>query len=118
MLVSETGLPNRFYLPDLRSDELTESSTSTVCPYKGTASYAGAGEVADVAWCYRDPLPEAGKIAGYWCFDDAKVDVRVDSRAIPTQLPARDPRPPTWIVDRFGDAVRGWLHPRGASPHE
>ena len=41
LLLSETGLPNRFYIPsaDVRQDLLEESDTHTVCPYKGTASY-------------------------------------------------------------------------------
>ena len=41
LLLSETGLPNRFYLPaeDVRQDLLEPSDTHTVCPYKGTASY-------------------------------------------------------------------------------
>ncbi|MGH9272772.1 MAG: DUF427 domain-containing protein, partial [Ilumatobacteraceae bacterium] len=58
MVVSETGLPNRWYLAadDLRV-ELGPSDTATVCPYKGDASYGSVDEVADVAWCYRDPLP-------------------------------------------------------------
>ncbi len=41
LLLSETGLPNRFYIPsaDVRQDLLEESDTHTVCAYKGTASY-------------------------------------------------------------------------------
>ena len=41
LLLSETGLPNRFYIPaeDVRQDLLEPSDTHTVCPYKGTASY-------------------------------------------------------------------------------
>ncbi|HET7326844.1 MAG TPA: DUF427 domain-containing protein [Nocardioidaceae bacterium] len=84
VLLSETGLPNMFYLPpeDVRADRLVRSVTSTVCPYKGTASYwslaAGDGgvRVADVAWCYPDPLENALKARGYLCF--AHPDVRVE----------------------------------------
>ena len=41
LLLSETGLPNRFYSPaaDVRQDLLEPSDTHTVCQYKGTASY-------------------------------------------------------------------------------
>lgn len=41
MLLSETGLPNRYYLlpGDVHREVLTESSTRSVCPYKGTATY-------------------------------------------------------------------------------
>src|SRR3954447_9852158 len=57
LLLSETGLPNRFYLPvdDVRTDLLTASDTHTHCPYKGEASYrslGGAEPVADVVWEY------------------------------------------------------------------
>ena len=41
LLLSETGLPNRFYRAAAapRQDLLEESDNRTYCPYKGTASY-------------------------------------------------------------------------------
>lgn len=85
VLLSETGLANRLYVPaeDVREDELAPSDTTTVCPYKGTADYLDAGEVRDVAWRYREPLADATAVGGYWCFDDAKVAVRSDTRTAP-----------------------------------
>lgn len=60
VLLSETGLPTRLYIPadDVRADALAASPTSTVCPYKGTAEYAhaaadttdGTDAVTDAAW--------------------------------------------------------------------
>lgn len=40
-LLSETGLPNRYYIAreDVRQEFLQPSGTRTVCPYKGTARY-------------------------------------------------------------------------------
>lgn len=40
-VLSETGLPNRFYVPrgDVREDALVSSDTTAACPYKGEASY-------------------------------------------------------------------------------
>ena len=53
LLLSETGLPNRFYIPaeDVRQDLLEPTDTHTVCPYKGTASY----------WSVRAGRPRADR---------------------------------------------------------
>jgi uncharacterized protein (DUF427 family) len=84
VILFETGLPPRYYLPlsDIRTDLLTPSATQTHCPYKGAAGYwsvdAGHGRHADIVWAYRAPLPESQKIAGLACFYDEKVDVYLD----------------------------------------
>ncbi|MGH3095667.1 MAG: DUF427 domain-containing protein [Streptosporangiales bacterium] len=84
MVLSETGLPNRYYLPpdDVRTGALRESPTRTVCPYKGTASYRSTGEVDDVAWVYPEPLDGARAIAGHYCFAGDGVDLRVDGERV------------------------------------
>lgn len=82
LLLSETGLPNRYYLPeqDIRTDLLKATDTRTVCPYKGWASYWSVNldgrELADAAWGYPEPLPESGRIEGYRSFlhDELTVD--------------------------------------------
>ena len=85
-LLFETGLPTRYYLPklDVRMDLLTPTSTSSVCPYKGEAEYwsvnVNGAAHPDVVWGYRDPIPEAFKIAGLVCFYNEKVDIDVDGR--------------------------------------
>lgn len=98
VLVSETGLPNRFYVPAEHVDAaaLTRSDTRTHCPYKGTAVYADSAGLADVAWSYPEPLPEATPVAGHWSFDDTRVEIRHDSR-VPAHHPERDPQPPSGI---------------------
>ena len=74
LLLSETGLPNRFYLPadDVRQDLLEASDTHTVCPYKGTASYwsvrAGDRKLADAVWSYPQAEGDASGVSGYLCF--------------------------------------------------
>ncbi len=84
VILFETGLPPRYYLPlsDVRTDLLTPTDTQTHCPYKGTATYwtadAGHGPHPDLVWAYRAPLPESQKIAGLACFYDEKVDVYLD----------------------------------------
>jgi uncharacterized protein (DUF427 family) len=93
VLVFETGLPTRYYLPasDLRHDRLIRSTdTRTACPYKGTTSYYlsarrgdGAGDIlADVAWCYSFPTAAVLPIAGLVAFYQDKVDVLVDGRRV------------------------------------
>jgi uncharacterized protein (DUF427 family) len=80
----ETGLPPRYYIPpeDVREDVLVASEKTTMCPYKGTASYhsveAGGGRAEDLVWYYPEPLPEVGKIEGHLCFFNEKVDLEVD----------------------------------------
>ena len=83
-LLFETGLPVRYYLPltDVRTDLLRFSSSSSGCPYKGTASYwsleAGGERLEDVVWTYPSPLPEGARIAGLASFYNEKVDILVD----------------------------------------
>jgi uncharacterized protein (DUF427 family) len=80
----ETGLPPRYYMPktDVRMDLLTETDTTTACPYKGTARYwsvtVGGETHEDVVWGYDSPLPESQEILGLVCFYNEKVDVYVD----------------------------------------
>jgi uncharacterized protein (DUF427 family) len=87
-LLSETGLPNRFYLPreDVREELLEPSDTRTVCPYKGTAVYwslrQGGHRVDDVAWSYPEPLENALKTAGHICFSHETVAIEVDGERV------------------------------------
>jgi len=80
MLLFETGLPTRYYLPrvDVRTDLLVPSDTITRCPYKGEANYfsvqVGDQLVEDIAWYYPYPTPEVPKISNLTCFYDERVD--------------------------------------------
>lgn len=86
-LLLETGLPARHYIPeqDVRMDLLVPSDTTSRCPFKGRATYwsarAGDDVVADVAWEYPDPIPQAAGIARHLCFYDDRVEVSVDEGA-------------------------------------
>jgi uncharacterized protein (DUF427 family) len=83
LLLSETGLPNRFYIPaeDVRQDLLEPSDTHTHCPYKGTASYwsvrAGDGKLSDAVWSYPQAEGDSAAVSGYLSFrhDDLTVEV-------------------------------------------
>lgn len=84
LLLFETNLPTRYYLPfeDVRTDLFEASGLVTACPYKGTARYwsvrVGETFVADVAWSYPDPIPENTKIRDLVCFFNERVDLIVD----------------------------------------
>ncbi|MFO7777137.1 MAG: DUF427 domain-containing protein [Nitriliruptoraceae bacterium] len=82
VLVFETGLPMRTYLPaeDVRSEVLRPSDTATVCPYKGrTGRYhtiaVGDERAVDAVWVYEEPQPAVADIAGLLAFDDDQVEV-------------------------------------------
>lgn len=83
MLLFETMLPVRYYLPreDIRAG-LSPSSRRTYCAYKGQASYwsvtAGGRAVPDIAWAYQEPLHDAAQVRGLVAFFDERVDVVVD----------------------------------------
>ena len=63
VLLFETDLPTRFYLPreDVRLDLLVPTSNRSECPYKGFAeeywSVPGVADGDNVAWSYAAPFP-------------------------------------------------------------
>jgi uncharacterized protein (DUF427 family) len=83
LLLSETGLPNRFYIPreDVREDALRPTGTRTICPYKGTAEYwsvrVGDTSLDDAAWSYPDAFDDATRIKGYLSFAHDGLTVEV-----------------------------------------
>ena len=84
VLLEETGLPTRYYLPpeDVRTELLRPTTSETTCPFKGQASYWSV-EVDgrthdDLVWSYERPIPEAEGITGLMCFLTERVDLTVD----------------------------------------
>jgi uncharacterized protein (DUF427 family) len=84
VLLEETGLPTRYYLPrqEVRTELLRPTSTETTCPFKGQASYWSVevgGEVHDdIVWSYESPIPQAEGVAGLLCFFNERVDLTID----------------------------------------
>lgn len=84
MILFETGLPTRYYLPktDVRLDLLERTESQTACPYKGRADYWSVrteqGVAEDIVWGYETLIPETPKIAGRLCFLQRKS--RADDR--------------------------------------
>jgi uncharacterized protein (DUF427 family) len=91
VLLFETGLPTRYYLPpeDVDHTLLEPTSNRSLCPYKGVAdgywSVAGRPDVANVVWSYSAALPAVEKVAGLMAFYNELVDITVDG--------VRQPRP-------------------------
>ena len=87
VLLDETGLPTRYYLPreDVRTDLLRATSHESTCPFKGQASYwsveVGGAVHDDLVWSYESPIPGAEGITGLMCFYNERVELTVDGKA-------------------------------------
>jgi uncharacterized protein (DUF427 family) len=87
MLLFETMLPARYYLP--RADILTElvpSGTRTYCAYKGQASYwsvtIGGRVLPDIAWTYEKPLHDAMRVRDLIAFFGERINVVLDGKRL------------------------------------
>jgi len=84
MLMIETGVPPRWYIPpgDVRWDRLTPSPHHTTCQYKGQACYwtVDGTDPPLPVWSYLEPLPEAASLAGLIGItdDDPAVQLLID----------------------------------------
>jgi len=79
VMVFETGLPPRAYVPrvDVKAGVLAASDKRTICPYKGEAAYWSAAGIPDGAWSYETPLPEALRAQGHVAFDGEGIETQV-----------------------------------------
>lgn len=98
LLVTETDHVDRLYFPEsaVNWDLFTATDHTTVCPFKGQASYwsltGTEAVIPNVVWAYPTPLPEVAGIAGHVSFYDKALRVVVleewpDSTAVPTTFP-------------------------------
>lgn len=83
-VLSETGFPNRYYIPetDVDTSSFEKSVRTTHCPYKGNTEYwtfSGPVGATDVAWSYPTPFDESRRIARHWSFDGPEVSVEVSA---------------------------------------
>ena len=89
VMVFETGLPTRYYLPrtDVRFEHLLPTDTVTECPYKGTTTAywsvrVGHATHQDLAWSYDFPTRQLLPITGLVAFYNEKVDHVVAGRLL------------------------------------
>jgi uncharacterized protein (DUF427 family) len=88
VLLFETGLPTRYYVPreSVDFDVLTATDNRSHCPYKGEAdrywSVVDQPKAANVAWSYSDPYPAVGHIKDMVAFYNEVVDIEVDGVAL------------------------------------
>jgi uncharacterized protein (DUF427 family) len=86
ILLFETGLPARYYLPegDVDASVLADSKLQTGCPYKGFASYRDVvlegRRHPNLFWYYESPFREAAEIKGYLAPYSERVDLIVDGQ--------------------------------------
>jgi uncharacterized protein (DUF427 family) len=81
----EASYPPVYYVPlaDVDASVLTESETTSYCPYKGEASYYSIrtedGVTEDAIWYYREPYDAVAPIVGHVAFYADRVTID-DSR--------------------------------------
>lgn len=86
LVVTETDHVDRLYFPEssVNWELFTATDHTTVCPFKGRASYwslTGAGPaMPNVVWTYRSPLPEVAGITGHVSFYDDALRVVLRER--------------------------------------
>ena len=115
--VLETSHPPTYYVPpeDVRMDLLRPASGSSVCEWKGPASYwsleTPGRRIPELAWSYERPTEAFAAIRGYLAFYASKVDEAWvgDERATPQAGGFYG----GWMTSRIAGPVKGEAGSRG-----
>jgi uncharacterized protein (DUF427 family) len=86
--VLETSHPPTWYVAptDVVDGALAPSRTrSTMCEWKGAATYWDVWGVEAAAWSYEDPTPGFLQLRGYIAFSPAKLECLVDGERVRPQ---------------------------------
>ena len=121
MLLHETALPPRLYVPeaDLDASAFVPTELSTHCPFKGDATYrslvVGDRTVENALWAYPTPTAEAPGLAGlaslYWEAADAWFDEDEQVKGLTDPYHRVDVRPSSRHVEIFaGDELIAETH--------
>ncbi len=79
LVLREADYPPVHYIPpaDVDRSALTDSDTTTYCPFKGEAAYVSTPDQADVAWYYPAPHDAVAPIADHLAFYTDRVELTV-----------------------------------------
>ena len=87
--VKETASPPTFYLPakDVNAELLVAIAGSSVCEWKGAASYSALARAPEVpiAWRYLRPRPRFMRIRDYYAFYPGRIACFVDGERVEPQ---------------------------------
>jgi uncharacterized protein (DUF427 family) len=110
--ILETAHAPAYYIPaeDVRTDLLAASRTTTVCEFKGRATYAdlivpGHLPVRDACWWFPQPTAQYAAMASAICFYPQRVDeCTVDGELV---VPLESPFYGDWPTSRIAGPWKG-----------
>eukprot|EP01117_Protostelium_nocturnum_P019545 TRINITY_DN849_c0_g1_i2.p1 TRINITY_DN849_c0_g1~~TRINITY_DN849_c0_g1_i2.p1 ORF type:complete len:197 (-),score=43.99 TRINITY_DN849_c0_g1_i2:164-754(-) len=115
--VLETSHPPTYYIPiqDVRTEVLSDSSSSTYCEWKGAASYynvkVGDKSTPNAAWYYKNPNKRFEAIKDFVCFYPSKMEAcYVDGEKVKSQ---QSDFYGGWITSWIDGGSKGIKGPRG-----
>jgi uncharacterized protein (DUF427 family)/acyl-CoA thioesterase len=103
--VEETAHVDRLYIPDddVRWEHFTPTDHTTICPFKGEATYwtlhTAEPSEDNVVWAYPTPFAEVGGIVGHVGFYHERLRIELEE-----EWPAPRPARPVTRFPAWGDA--------------